>query len=221
MRPLRNLPRLLRTVVLVLGVSSIALAAPRQNGGHPAPTELATGPRVVSIGDSVKLEAKLTSKTSGLGGKLVTFALVDGPVLGQTLTDPEGRASLATDIPPVGQKMWTLKASFAGDGSADASAGMASFSVMKGAPKLELEDMSWEKGEIPHGSISIKLRVGGKPLAKPVTISMNGMSWTVPPVAFPAIALQPLDAKTWKVHVAYDGDDSYLATSTDRTYTKP
>jgi hypothetical protein len=98
--------------------------------------------------------------------------------------------------------------------------------VFKVVTTIELGDLIWgtyknEPGA-PYGTVGVSLMrtSDGTGMTKPLTITVNGHTWQLPSSVYHQVPL-PTDATTWTVKVQYAGDTSSLASSAERTYTKP
>lgn len=241
----------LPVVVLSLSLAQTALGAPPNNNpnqgppGLPAgpPTKLFTSLEVANAsgapGDAPTFEATLTARIGGapISGKTIRFAIegksgtsVPGGKInaGTAVTDASGKARVKFKLPELPQGNYALSASFAGDDRTASSEGVGNLLMVKTITKVELSDLIWGtyKGEPgpPSGTFSIKvIRTSDNEwLEKPVTITVNGKTWTTPgkPQGFYYIPL-PSNATTWNVHVQFEGDAANAASSAQKTYSKP
>jgi len=179
---------------------------------------------------------KLKAGTAPLGKRKVTFRIEpkngstvpNGAIaMGDAETDDQGRARLDYSMADLAQGNYTLKASFGGDDDLTSSKVEANLLVVKATTKIELSNLMWgtyknEPGS-PYGTIGISLvrTSDNKGLARPLTITVNGKTWTLPGTGYHQVVLQPMNAASWNVKVQFEGDDTAIATGAERTYTKP
>jgi len=194
-------------------------------------------------GEKRTLEATLTAGGNPLAGKAVSFRIEgkDGTVVpgggidcGSDTTDASGKAKLVFTLPELAQGAYRLKARFAGDDGATASADEGNLGMIKGITKFEMSDLIWgtyknEPGP-KSGSLIIKLirQADGTALNKAFKITVNGQSWQIGGSSstssgvFAVPLTQATQAgNTWNVKVQFDGDAANQATGAERTYTKP
>lgn len=153
-------------------------------------------------------------------GQSVVFALGTG------VTNAQGEATVAWKVPELGQGAYALKASFAGDDGATAAHDQANFGVVKGITKIELSDVSYSAldshGGPKYHTVMIKLirQADNEVLKKAIKLTVNGVESTanLGPHGFVQKLLQPTDARSWTVKVAFAGDDANQATQAQRTY---
>jgi hypothetical protein len=187
-------------------------------------------------GETKVLEATLLgANNAAVAGKSVVFRIYgkngtsvpNGHIVAGTgVTDGAGHAKLSYALPELAQGNYELKASFAGDEAFASSSVDANLLMVKGITKVELGDLIWgtyknEPGA-PYGVVgfSLKRTSDGKALSKPLTITVNGNTWTISGDVYHQIAL-PTNTTTWTVKVQYEGDGVYAATASTRTYHKP
>lgn len=244
---MRALPTLALAATLL--ATSTASAAPGVSA-TPAPTAAAK-PRVTARqvtkleaknaaavpGETRTLEATLTTAGKPVAGKTVRFRIegkdgtsVPGGAIeaGSAVTGEDGKAKLAFAVPELAQGAYRLKAIFAGDTQAMSSNDDANFGLIKGITKLELGDLIWgtyknEPGS-PTGTVMVRLSRAsdGKALAKPVSVTVNGKTWTIGgPGSLIMMLPLPTNATSWTVKAQFEGDDANQASSAERSYSKP
>lgn len=232
-------------VALTLALTSLAPAS----GAAPPVIQPAPQVKVLSTltaknvagvpGEKKDFEATLTVKDKGtpLTNRQVSF-LVTGKggssiptptgvyLVGRTLTDASGKATIPLKLPDWPQGSYAIKAVFGGDDATVASNDEATLAVFKVVTTIELGDLIWgtyknEPGA-PYGTVGVSLMrtSDGTGMTKPLTITVNGHTWQLPSSVYHQVPL-PTDATTWTVKVQYAGDTSSLASSAERTYTKP
>lgn len=236
-------------LVSVLATTSASLAAPGVSAA-PAPPAAAK-PRVpvrqimkleaknaaAVPGETRTLEATLTSAGKAVAGKSVRFRIEgkDGTTVpgggidaGAAVTGEDGKAKVAFAVPELAQGAYRLKAIFAGDDKAMGANDDANFGVIKGITKLELGDLIWgtyknEPGS-PTGTVMVRLsrQSDGKALAKPVSVTVNGKTWSIGgPGSLIMMLPLPTNATAWTVKAQFEGDDANQASSAERSYSKP
>lgn len=239
----------LLVVTLSLTLAGTALAAPPEKGSSQVSPGSLPGPppkhftslEVVNAsgapGDAHTVEATLTARIGGspIPGKTIRFTVegksgtsVPGGKInaGDGLTDASGKARVKLTLPELAQGNYALKASFAGDDRTASSEGLGNLLVVKTITKIELSDLRWGtyKGEPgpPSGSFSLKVvrTSDNQTLAKPVTVTVNGKTWTLAANAQHTVPL-PSDATTWNVKIQFEGDAANAASAAQRTYSKP
>jgi hypothetical protein len=234
--------------LIVLAASLPALASDRPGGPASAPagptpaagsaSSRAGGIQVAPIvtlpnrfgtpGEKIKLEADVQQGGSALSGFALGF-WVDGEGAGHATTDASGKATLDYKIPGTFvQKHYEVKA------TAPHVEGKGDLSIFKSATKMTVGNFSWGtyKGEpgSPSGTYTFTLTrtsdgnaIGDPPV--PVSVFVNGAPYNPGNIKSDAVLmpLPPLPAgqKTWKVKVAFAGNASYLASSDEKTFTKP
>lgn len=216
----------------------------------PQPTVVARPPQAIKTlteltmknvgtvpGEKRTYEATLKAKDgTPLANKKVVFRITgkngsqvpNGTILvGDDMTDAQGKAKVDFALPELAQANYALKASFAGDDNTFGSNAESNLLVVKAVTKIELGDLIWgtyknEPGP-PYGSIGIKLvrTSDGSSLSKPLKITVNGNTWTLQGNVYHQIALQPSNASSWNVKVQFDGDDYAIASGAERTYKRP
>ena len=60
-----------------------------------------------------------------------------------------------------------------------------------------------------------------KSLDRPLQITVNGKSWTLPKSTYHQVVLQPMNASSWNVKVQYEGDDYSMSTGIEKNDNKP
>jgi hypothetical protein len=152
-----------------------------------------------------------------------------GIVIGEDNTDAQGKAKVDFSLPELAQGNYALKASFAGDDEYAGDKVESNLLVVKAITKIELSNLMWgtyknEPGA-PYGTIGINLirQSDSKSLPKQMTITVNGKTSTLyaGSSGYHQMVLMPMDAKTWNVKVQFEGDDYAMASSAERTYTRP
>lgn len=236
-----------RLAIFALAAALPALAADKGSNpsNAPAPTAPAgsvssrpSSPQVAPVvtlpnrfgtpGEKIKLEADVKQGGSPLSG----FALalfVDGKKAGDAKSDASGKATLEWKIPgDFVQKHYEVKA------TAPHVEGKGDLSVFKCKTTMSVGGFTWGtyKGEVgsPSGSYTFMLtRISdGNAVVNPpvpVDVTVNGQPYNPGHIQSDA-ALMPLPdlpagQKTWKVKVAFAGNASYLASSDEKTFTKP
>lgn len=178
-------------------------------------------------GEKIKLEADVRQGGSALSGFALGF-WVDGKKAGDAATDASGRASLDYTVPDnFVQKHYEVKA------TAPRVEGKGDLSIFKCKTVLKLGDLIWgtykDEPGAPSGSYTFSLtRISdGRGLnpAVPVEVTVNGTPYNPGNIKSDAVLLPlpplPAGQKTWKVKVAFAGNDSYLASADEKTFTKP
>lgn len=177
-------------------------------------------------GDAPLANKKVTFRIEGKNGSTVPNGAI---VMGEDMTDAQGRARIEFAMPELAQANYALKAAFAGDEDTAGDKVEANLIVVKAVTKIELSNLMWgtyknEPGA-PYGTIGIKLvrQSDQKTLAKPLKITVNGQSWTLSGSGggYHQVVLQPMNANSWNVKLVFEGDDYAIATSAERTYQKP
>jgi hypothetical protein len=207
-------------------------AAPVTVSANPGSLHLApvvTLPnKFATPGEKIKLEAEVKQDGKSLAGLKLTFA-VDGKTAGDATSDASGKASLAWQVPgDFVQKHYEVKA------TAPHVTGKGDLSIFKSKTVMKIDNFSWGtyKGEAgpPSGTYTFMLTrtsdgnaVVNPPV--PVDVTVNGAPYNPGNIKSDA-ALMPLPdlpagQKTWKVKVAFAGNASYLASSDEKTFTKP
>jgi len=234
---------------LVLAVALPALASDKPAGpanapsgptpaagsvsSHPGSLQLApvvTLPnKFATPGEKIKLEADVKQDGKALAGLKLSFS-VDGRTAGDATSDASGKASLAWQVPgDFVQKHYEVKA------TAPHAAGKGDLSIFKSKTVTKVDNFSWGtyKGEAgpPSGTYTFMLTrtSDGNAIVNPpveVKVYVNGVRYNPGQVIKSDAALMPLPPlpagqKTWKVKVAFEGNDSYLASSDEKTFTKP
>ncbi len=236
-----------RLFALVLAAALPALAAEKSgvSPNAPAPTPAAAGVSahpgtlqlapVVTLpnrfgtpGEKIKLEADVKQDGKALAGFKLTFS-VDGKTAGGATSDASGKASLSWQVPgDFVQKHYEVKA------AAPHVTGKGDLSIFKCKTVTKVDNFSWGtyKGEAgpPSGTYTFLLtRISdGNALVNPpvpVDVFVNGAPYNQGNIKSDA-ALMPLPdlpagQKTWKVKVSFAGNASYLASSDEKTFTKP
>jgi len=179
-------------------------------------------------GEKIKLEADVKQDGAALAGLKLTFS-VEGKNAGDATTDASGKAFLDWKVPgDFVQKHYDVKA------TAPHASAKGDLSIFKCKTVMTVGNFTWGtyKGEpgSPSGSYTFMLtRISdGNALVNPpvpVDVTVNGTPYNPGNIKSDA-ALMPLPdlpagQKTWKVRVSFAGNASYLASSDEKTFTKP
>jgi len=234
-------------VALVLASALSALASDRPAGASnppAAPTPASGGVSsrsgglsvapVVTLpnrfgtpGEKISLEADVKQGGAPLSGFALTF-WVEGKKVGEATSDASGNASLPWQVPgSFVQKHYPVMA------GALHVEGTGDLSIFKCKTVMKVGSFSWgtykdEPGS-PSGTYAFTLtRVSdgrGPSPAVPVDVTVNGAPYNPGHITSDAVLMPlpnlPAGQKTWKVKVAFAGNDSYLASSDEATFTKP
>lgn len=238
-----------RLLALVLAAALPALASDKPAGpanaptgptpaagsvsSHPGSLQLApvvTLPnKFATPGEKIKLDADVKQDGKPLAGLKLTFS-VDGKTAGDATSDASGKASLAWQVPgDFVQKHYEVKA------AAPHAAGKGDLSIFKSKTVMKVENFSWGtyKGEAgpPSGTYTFMLTrtSDGNAIVNPpveVLVFVNGSRYNPGQKIMSDAALMPLPdlpagQKTWKVKLVFEGNASYLASSDEKTFTKP
>ncbi len=226
------------SLVVAPGTSSADGAAIATEAAKPkprTPTTLTLKNAATTPGEKKTYEAVLRATTRSdtpVPNKKVTFRIEGkngttvpngGIVIGEGTTDAEGRATVTFATPDLAQGAYALEASFAGDHQMLGDDTEANLFVAKAVVKFDLSDANaFETGSSTlYISAALVRDSDKKAIAKPVTLTVNGKPQKLSNNGSWQLVLQPIDASSWKMKFQFDGDDSTLATTAERTYTRP
>jgi hypothetical protein len=184
--------------------------------------------KIATPGEKIKLEADVKQGGAPLANFKVSF-WVDGQPAGDATTNAAGKALIDWKVPVTFvQKHYEVK------GGGPHVSAKGDLSIFKSKTVMKVENFSWGtyKGEAgtPSGTYTFLLTrtSDGNAFvnpAVPVDVTVNGTPYNPGNIQSDAalMSLPPLPAgqKTWKVKVSFAGNDSYLASSDEKTFTKP
>lgn len=198
-------------------------------------TKMSTKATAAVAGETRNVKATLKgTDEQPIAGKTVSFRLSGVRPNGQSViiamgndaTNAQGEATVAWKVTELGAAAYKLTATFAGDDNTAGSSDDANFGVIKGLVKIELGNVAYGALD-SHGGpkfhtaiVTMRRESDGSSLSRSVKITMNGNVRTVSLDPIAQLLLQPDNAQQWTVQAQFDGDDSYQATATTRTYNR-
>jgi hypothetical protein len=200
---------------------------------HPGSMQLAPVIKVknlvVTPGEKVNLSADVSQSGAPASGLVLTFS-VDGAKVGDATTNAAGLATISFKVPGTYKQPdhHAIKATHA---TVSATGDMG---VVKSATVMKIDNFHWgtykDEAGPPSGTYTFLLTrtSDGNAIVNPpvpVDVTVNGAPYNQGHIDSSA-ALMPLPdlpagQKTWKVKVAFAGNASYLASSDEKTFTKP
>ena len=242
--------RFLAFAALALATALPALASEKTGAASPSPTGNpggakgaigTTGPMtvapvikvknlVVTPGEKVNLSAEVSQSGAPASGLVLAFS-VDGTKVGDATTNAAGVATLAFKVPGTYKQPdhHAIKATHA------TVSAIGDMGVVKSATVMKVDNFHWgtykDEAGPPSGTYTFMLTrtSDGNAIVDPpveVKVYVNGVRYNPGQVLKSDAALMPLPdlpagQKTWKVKVAFEGNASYLASSDEKTFTKP
>jgi hypothetical protein len=235
--------RLFAALVLAAALPAAASDRPAGPANAPAPTPaagsvssrpgslelapVATLPNKFGVpGEKIKLEADVKQDGKALAGLKFTF-FVDGKNAGEATSDASGKAQLPWQVPgDFVQKHYEVKA------TAPHVSAKGDLSIFKCKTVMKLQNFTYgtykdEPGAFGVYSFLLTRISDGNLLHPPVPVDVvvNGVPYNPGNIKSDAVQLAlpelPKGQKTWKVKVSFAGNDSYLASSDEQTFTKP
>jgi len=178
-------------------------------------------------GEKIALEANVKEGTAAVPGYKLAF-VVDGKPAGDATTDAAGKAVLDYKIPgDFVQKHYIVKA------NGSPASGTGDLSVLMSTTKITIGDLIWGtyKGEpgSPTGSYTFTLlrTSDGNAIVNPpveVQVVVNGAPYgyhIMSDAALMPLPDLPAGKKQWAVKISFAGNNSYLASTATKTFTKP
>jgi hypothetical protein len=236
----------IRTFAVLLAAAGVALSA-RAADPPVAPGTLRT-PVAVKASESLRRTATLTiEKIAGIPGERKTFTAVlkenapgNPPLVGKQIffkivpgpktdsvnggvTDANGRAVTTIALPELVQGNYKLEAGWKGDGQHPPASGEANLLMIKAPTKVDMDfvygSYKNEPGKFASFSAKVLRTHDGQVLTKPIVLTVNGSSRTMPASEYHNTALP--DAPSWAVKVQFEGDGAYAASAAEKTFVKP
>ena len=186
-------------------------------------------------GEKKTLSATLKENSPGdppLSGKLISFLIHGNGIPGPGIdvkggeTSAAGKATASVTLPDLAQGNYQIRASWKGDADHLPAVGEANLLMIKTITKVELGNLVWgtyknEPGP-PSGSFMarVKRTTDNLFLKKPLTVTVNGNTWTLGNSDFHVVPL-PQGGSPWNVHVQFEGDAANAPSAADRTYVQP
>ncbi len=183
--------------------------------------------RFATPGEKIKLEADVKQDGAPLAGLKFAFT-VDGANAGDATSDASGKALLDWKVPDnFVQKHYEVKA------TAPHVSAKGDLSVFKCKTVMKLQNFTYgtykdEPGAFGVYSFLLTRISDGNVLMHPpvpVDVVVNGVPYNPGNIKSDATQLAlpelPKGQKTWTVKVSFAGNDSYLASSDQATFTKP
>jgi probable HAF family extracellular repeat protein len=161
-------------------------------------TELAIAPVTVRYGTRPQLSATLTSGSTPLAQKTVTFA-IDGVSAGSATTDDNGVAQFTITSQTTSTGDHTVSAAFADDGLYTSSESTATLTVLKAHARLVVTGGTFTYDGQPHPATATATGVFGETLADGVLVSYGSANGSAAPVG----------AGTYSANVQFSGDTNY------------
>jgi hypothetical protein len=192
------------------------VAAPESRETSAAPEQLQTqmaisGDRSGQITDEATLSATLTSDGVGVAGKEIVFTL-DGQEVGRADTDGNGQASVPVTLTPPAREA-TQSATFAGDAGYTGSTASDGFAVNRDDSNTALSAST--KGSTTTAVATLTDVDSGSGLAgRTIHFFLNGTEVGSAVTDASGKASSTFKAKKGAVvRAVFDGDDSYLGSS--------
>lgn len=162
-------------------------------------TELAAAPVTVRYGTRPQLSATLTSGSTPLAQKTITFA-IDGVSAGSATTDDNGVAQL-TPTQTLSRGDHSISAAFAGDEQYGSSSSTATLTVLRAHARLLIEGGTFTYDGQPHPATVTAIGVFGETLTDGLLVSYSGNAT--------GSAAAPVGAGAYSAIVQFAGDDTY------------
>lgn len=221
--------RTLAVLLTALAVSPAVAVDPPKSAANPLITAvpMKSDVRKLEVANVAAVPGEKKTFAATLTGlsrpetQAVTVQIAAAGLQKSVQLDAQGKATFSLVLPEIAQGSYPIEATW--DSGWEVVKASGKLTMIKAPTKVDMDfvygSYKNEPGKLASFSAKVVRTHDNQVLTKPITLTVNGSSRTMPASAYHNTALP--DAPSWVVKVQFEGDGAYAASVAEKTFVKP